>query len=119
MKTRKELKEEYKQLKFRVGVFRIRNTVTGNIYVDSSVNLDAIWNRHRMQLNVGVHPNEALQAEWKAFGEEKFVYEIVDVIEQKGGSEVDYAKEAKALELLYVVELGAHGEKGYGRRKPE
>ena len=117
MATKKELKEEYKQLKFRMGVFQIRNTANGKIYVDSSLNLDAIWNRLRMQLKFGGHPNETLQSEWNAFGEEKFVYEILGEIEQKDGEEPDYKKEVKTLESLYIEELTPFGEKGYNRKK--
>mgnify|MGYP002383887052 CR=1 FL=1 len=47
--TQKELKEKYKQMKFPMGVFQIRNTVNGKIFVDSSTNLPAIWNRHKTQ----------------------------------------------------------------------
>ena len=42
MKTKKELKEEYNNIKPRIGVFQIRNTVNGKIYIEASVNLDKI-----------------------------------------------------------------------------
>ena len=103
--TKKELKDSYKQLKFKIGVFQIRNTVTGKVFVGSSVNLDAIWNRHHTQLKFGGHPNEALQADWNALGEGKFVYEILDTIEQKEADGVDYGKEAKQLEAMYRADI--------------
>ncbi|TNE59786.1 MAG: GIY-YIG nuclease family protein [Bacteroidetes bacterium] len=114
MKTRKELKDAYKQMKFRMGVFQIRNTVNGKIYIESSVNLDAIWNRHRFQLNAGNHPNNVLQQDWNTYGESQFCYEILAELEQdEDGGARDYSKDLKALELLYVEELEPFGEKGY------
>jgi len=117
MKTRKELKEEYKQLKFRIGVFQIRNLDNGKVYVDSSTNLNAIFNRHRLQLNFGNHPNEALQADWKLLGEDHFVFEVLGEVEQKDGANIDYARELKLLEQLWLEELKPYQEKGYNRER--
>lgn len=116
-KTKKELKEEYKQKKFRIGVYQIRNTVNGKIFIGSNVNLDAIWNRHQIALETGRHQNSNLQAEWNSFGEDKFKYEILAEVEQKENENIDYAKEAKQLEELYIEELQPFGEKGYHVKK--
>ena len=97
MKANKERKDEYKMKKFRIGVFQIRNTINGKVFVDSSPNLDAIWNRHKMELNFGGHRNVVLQQEWKEFGEENFRFEILSEIAQKDDEKTDYAKEAKQL----------------------
>lgn len=117
MKTKKELKEEYKQMKFRMGVFQIRNTVNNKIFIESSADLVAIWNRQRVQLNFGNHHNTALQADWKELGEEKFVYEILGEIEQPETGNTDFRKEIKALEELFIEELQPFDEKGYNKRK--
>ncbi len=116
MKTRKELKEEYKQKKFRIGVFQIRNTVNNKLFIDSSTDLVAIWNRQRMELNFGSHPNLALQKEWKEFGEEKFVYEIVDELKQTDDETKDYKKDLKAFKEMYLEKLQPFDDKGYNRK---
>ncbi|MCB9305733.1 MAG: GIY-YIG nuclease family protein [Lewinellaceae bacterium] len=113
MKTKKELREAYKQMKFRMGVFQIRNTVNGKIYLDHSTNLDAIWNRHKMQLDFGRHPNTGLQADWLQYGEENFRYEILGEIEHEDDPAKDYGKDLKALEQLFRDELQPFGERGY------
>ena len=113
MKSKKELKEEYKQLKFNMGVFAIKNTVNQKLFIDGSTNLDAIWNRHRLQLNFGSHPNTVLQNEWKLFGSENFVFEILAEIKHNDTEEIDYAKEVKQLAQLYIDELKPFNEKGY------
>lgn len=113
MKTKKELKEEYSNLKPKIGVFQIRNTVNGKIYIEGSVNLDKIWNRHRVELNFGGHRNVALQKEWNEFGEANFKYEILSEINQEENRNVDYAKEAKQLAKMFIEELQPFGDKGY------
>lgn len=45
-------------MKFNVGVFRIRNIINNKIYVENSTGLIAIWNRHKFQLNNGLHPTQ-------------------------------------------------------------
>ena len=113
MKTRKELIKEYKQSKFRMGVFQIRNTVNGKVFIASSVNLDAIWNRLRTELNFGGHRNPVLQKEWKELGEENFKFEVLSEIDQKEGEMVDYNRELKLLEKMFIEELQPFEPKGY------
>lgn len=116
MKTKKELKEQYKQMKFPAGVFQVRNTTNNKIFVEGSVILDAIWNRHRVQLNFGNHPNEELQKDWKELGESHFKFEIPDTIDPEK-EEIKYpGKEVKSLEAIYIEELRPFGEKGYNQR---
>lgn len=118
MKTRKELKMEYKNMKFRMGVFRIKNEVNGKIYIGSSTDLIAVWNSQRFQLEAGLHSCDSLQADWKTFGPDNFTYEIVEEIKQDDDDiQKDYSKDIKALEELIVDELQPCGEKGYNRKK--
>lgn len=115
--TRKALTNEYKSQRHPMGVFQIRNTVNGKVYVDTSLNLDKIWNRHHFELNFGSHRNTDLQREWKEFGEQAFVFEILSEIDHKEGQNPDYGKELKALEELYMDELQPYGERGYHTKK--
>jgi len=113
MKTKKELKDAYKQIQFKIGVFQIRNTVNNKVFIDHSVNLDKIWNRHRLELDFGNHRNVVLQKEWKEFGADKFQFEILGEIEQEDNPNIDYAKEAKKLAQMFIEEAQPFGEKGY------
>lgn len=115
MKSNKELKDTYKITRFKIGVFQIRNTINGKIFVDSSPNLDAIWNRHRMELNFGGHRNEVLQQEWKTFGAENFRFEILSEIVQKDNGTVDYNKEAKELASMFIEDFQPFADKGYNK----
>lgn len=115
MKSAKELKAEYKQKKFTMGVFRILNKVNGKIFISSSVNLDAIYNRHRLELDFGGHRNQELQREWKEFGESNFAFEVLAEIEEKEG--IDHVSDLKQLEAMFIDDLAPFGENGYHTRK--
>jgi group I intron endonuclease len=113
MKTRKEIKNEYKEKKQKIGIFQIRNVVNNKILVGSSMNLDSIWNRHLAELKFGNHRNRRLQEDWNKFGEENFRFEIISVVKQDEKENADYKKEVKELEKLFLEELQPFGEKGY------
>jgi hypothetical protein len=118
MKSKKELKDSYKEMKFKIGVFQIRNTVNHKIYIESSTDLVAIWNRHRFQLNNGLHPNINLQKEWDEFGQNSFTYEILSEIKQDDKKTLDYyRKEAIQLETMFIEDLQPFGDKGYNKEK--
>jgi hypothetical protein len=117
MKSNKELREEYKLKKFRIGVFQIRNTVNEKVFIDSSVNLDAIRNRHFSELNAGGHRNEILQKEWKEFGGQNFLFEIISEIDQTD-DKTDYTKQAKQLADMFIEERQPFAEGGYNNAKP-
>ncbi|HET9135901.1 MAG TPA: GIY-YIG nuclease family protein [Candidatus Kapabacteria bacterium] len=100
MKTRDELKEEYKLRKSPMGVFQIRNTSSGRVFIASSTQLDKAWNRHKFQLELNGHPNKALQKEWNEFGESQFVFEIIEEMKQSDSATVNPTEEVKLLEQL-------------------
>jgi len=117
MKTNKELKAEYKQMKFPMGVFQIRNKVNGKILIDKSTNMNAKWNRHRLQLSVGSNFAQELQNDWKLYGEENFEFEVLSFLEEKEGSNMDYKDELELLEEMIIAEKQPFGDKGYNTEK--
>jgi group I intron endonuclease len=117
MKTRKELKEEYKLIKYKMGVFQITNKVNGKIFIGSSLDLDAIWHAQKLQLSVGMHQNTELQKDWNQFGAENFSYDILEEIKQTEDPKIDYKKEVKALEELLIEEIQPFDNKGYNKKK--
>lgn len=114
MKTRKELKKEYKQMKFPMGVFRIKNIINGKEFIGSSPDLNAIWHSQKLQLDMGIHNNSRLQKEWTESGAGNFIYEILEVIEQTD-DKVDYKKEIKILEEIWLDRIRPFGEQGYNK----
>ncbi len=117
MKTKRALKEQYKEMKFKMGVYQLRNTANGKIFVDSGTNVDARWNKHRFQLCNGVHPNTELQADWNEYGEAAFVNEFLEALKYSDKPDTNYQKEVATLEEMCLEELQPYGDSGYNRRK--
>ncbi|HKC65049.1 MAG TPA: GIY-YIG nuclease family protein [Pyrinomonadaceae bacterium] len=62
------------------GIYCIRNSMTGERYIGSSVNIEARWLIHKTQLNRKCHHSHKLQAAWSKYGERNFTFEIIEEI---------------------------------------
>jgi group I intron endonuclease len=63
------------------GVYAIRNTVSGRVYVGSSYNIKDRWASHRHLLRQGKHHAVTLQRSWTKHGPDAFVFEILEVVD--------------------------------------
>lgn len=59
------------------GVYIITNTVNGNRYIGSSVDLHRRWVTHLRELRKGTHGNVKLQRAWDKYGESNFEFSII------------------------------------------
>lgn len=116
-KKKKELKKEYQQNHPPMGVYQIRNIVNGKILIGSSLNLTGALNSPRFQLNAGSHVNKALQVEWREFGSESFVFEILDELSATEGPGHDYRADLTFLEEFWLEKEQPYGERGYNQKK--
>ena len=82
-KSRKELNREYMKRLKPAGVFQIKNTANGKVLLGSSLNLEGPLNSHHFMLKTGSHRNKVLQQEWDEYGEEKFIFEILETVTVK------------------------------------
>jgi len=94
---RKQLVREYEERKKLIGVFAIRNKVTGKIFLDRTMNLGVAFNKHRFQLNMGSHPKKEMQSDWTKYGEENFFYEAIEALENAPEDPKEISKELNAL----------------------
>ncbi len=117
MKTRKELKDEYKQATHRMGIFTIRNIQNGKMYIARATNLDLIWNGEQFKLNAKGHPNHALQQDWNDSGEENFTFEILHELKPSDDPATNARNELLALEQLVLEDMQPFGERGYNKAK--
>lgn len=62
------------------GVYIIVNTVTGDAYIGSSVDVRMRMCQHRSLLAAGRHHNAKLQADWTSLGEDAFLFDILEVV---------------------------------------
>jgi hypothetical protein len=114
---KKAAKLAYKSTRRPMGIFAIRNLVNDKVFIGSSVNLDAIFNRIRFQLYGGAHLNKALEQDWKRFGTGKFEFEILEELEQNLENGHDYAADLEALEDVWLDKLQPYESRGYNEPK--
>jgi hypothetical protein len=112
-KSRKELLQEYKELKTYMGVIKITNTNSGKIYIDSMPNLKNKWFTIKMQLEMGRFANLQLQKDWMELGPEAFTYEVLE--EKEVDEAADKRWELKQMEKQWLEKLQPYGEKGYNK----
>ena len=114
---KKALKKQYKETLQPMGVFKIQNKVNGKILVISSNNMPGRINREIFQLDMGSHPNTALQKDYKEFGKDNFVFEIIDQLKPKEDLAYNYADDLEVLEAMWLDKLQPYGDKGYNEKK--
>lgn len=64
------------------GIYQIKNTVNGKLYIGSAVDIAARWGRHRFDLRKGSHHSKKLQRAWNKYGEKSFVFEVIHSCER-------------------------------------
>jgi group I intron endonuclease len=113
MKTKKKLKQEYKEREKLAGIFQVKNIANGKVLLGSSLNLDGPLNAHRFMLKIGSHRNKVLQQEWNEYGPDKFIFEILEVVKVKDDPHFNLSDELTLLEEIWLDKLKPFGERGY------
>lgn len=99
MDNRKAAIRAFKERKVAKGIFAVRCTATGCVWVGASPNLDAWRNSLWFTLRQGTHPNKELQREWNAQGEAAFEYAVAETLAEDVSSLAlnDLLKEKKGF----------------------
>jgi group I intron endonuclease len=88
------------------GIYLIRNTVNGKVYVGSAVSLPRRVIRHKTDLRAGTHHSSLLQRAWTKYGEAVFVFSYLELVECK--------EDLVQREQVWMDQLGATDrERGY------
>lgn len=103
------------------GIYIIRNTLNDKCYIGQSSNLKARWAKHKNFLKNNKHHNKHLQAAWNKYGEENFVFEILEKcpIEELDRKEIDYIRKYKTHTEGYNLDEGGQGIRGYKHTEEE
>ena len=64
-----------------IGVYKITNTATGNFYIGSSKNIKNRWANHKCPSTWKKCPNKPMYNDMQKYGTNKFVFEILEVVE--------------------------------------
>lgn len=100
------------------GVYQIRNTVTGAVYVGSSKNLRQRWLEHRKKLRGNCNGNRNLQRAWNEHGESAFTFVVLhecpeDALLVDEQAELDIAFAGAAERPVYNLHTSAYSPRGY------
>ncbi|CAN5183516.1 GIY-YIG nuclease family protein [soil metagenome] len=88
MTDRKAAIAAYKERKVIGGIYAVRCTATGEVWVGRWPNLATIQNRIWFTLRQGGHPNPELQTSWRHNGEAHFRFEILERMEEEASAYV-------------------------------
>ena len=110
---RKALIRAYKDARRPMGVFGVRNTVNGRMFIGTTVDLPSMLNRQRAQLRMGGHESKDLQRDWNTLGPDAFAFEVVDTLEVPDDPAYDASFDLKALGGLWFDKLQPYGDAGY------
>ncbi len=67
------------EYKSKSGIYVIWNTINGKEYVGSAVSLYGRCHTHKSQLSDGTHSNKKLLRSYKKYGDEYFVFDIIEL----------------------------------------
>lgn len=68
----------YKGENFMQGIYKITCLPENRCYVGSSTNINRRWSEHKRELNSQRHRNIFLQLDWDCYGDENFIFEIIE-----------------------------------------
>jgi group I intron endonuclease len=67
---------------YGTGIYSIENTITGADYIGgTATSFQARWKRHKQELRAGWHTSKRLQRDWRKYGEQAFVFTVIERIE--------------------------------------
>lgn len=113
---RKALTREYKRTPKEMGVYAIRNTSTGKRFVAASRDIQARFNRHRLELKMqSDRSSPSLQSDWTNLGAEAFDFETLDVLKPDDAPDYDPTDDLEVLEQLWLDKLAPFEPEGYNR----
>ena len=86
------------------GIYCIQNQIDGKCYIGKSVDIPKRWKEHKASLRNGHHHNKHLQKAWNCYGEQSFLFKVLEYADSVKLSE---------LEIAYISKFNAFGENGY------
>lgn len=91
-----------------VGIYEIKNKVTGKIYIGSSKQIEKRWEQHLQVLEKGEHHSILLQRAWNKYGKECFEF----IVKEECKEEELLVREQKYLDLRPEYNIGAQASGG-------
>ena len=97
-----------------MGIFMIKSEISGKGLLYPVQDLKGKMNRFRFQLEMGSHPNKALQKEWTEQGAGSFSFTVLENLDyDKDETKTDYSDELELLRMEWEQRLGDEGMEFY------
>ena len=71
------------------GIYKITNAITGDFYIGSSKNVKRRWAAHKWPSTWNEQPNSPMYQDMQKYGVDKFVFEVLEVVEPDSLKEVE------------------------------
>lgn len=105
---RKAAVRAWKEREPEPGIYAVRCTVSGETWVGSAPDVGTIRNRLWFTLGQGRNPHRTLQQAWNDHGEEAFVFEILEQLDEED-SGLARDRVLKARRAAWIEEMNAKG----------
>jgi hypothetical protein len=113
-KTRKDLVRQYNERKIVGGVYAVRNTRDGTVFLDASGDIRASVNRFDFSRKMGVCPIAKIKKDWDKLGPESFVFEILEEhVKDASRTDREFLDDLGALKALWGERLSGNGSVFY------
>jgi hypothetical protein len=107
---RKELREQYKNIKPEMGVIMIKSEKSRKCFIEATRNIRGAMNRAQFSLDIGSHINKEFQKDIEELGASTFkitILEKLDYDEKKENK--DYKEELAILRTMCAEKLSEEG----------
>ena len=106
MDRKKQLKEQYKQMRTDMGVFTVKKKNNNKYLLVGTQNLKGMMNRVKFQLENSSYPNIELQKEWNEAKPDDFEFTVLETLEyDKDESKTDYSEEVNIILIMLTEKL--------------
>lgn len=105
-------------IKKESGIYCIQNTINNKVYIGQSKNIYRRFIHHKSMLNRNLHNNPYLQNAWNKYGEDKFIFEVLEYCDFENLTEKEkyYLSDKKEYyNLKDVFEKYNHPKRKYSK----
>jgi len=98
-KNKERINERKKECRTQqpAAVYKITNIKTGTTYIGQSTAYRNRWANHKWNLRHNRHGNKQLQEDWDKYGEEAFIYEVIEKLPCDISRDVLLKKESEQI----------------------